>query len=450
MRPLDPSDVVATLRDAAARSLALHVAPAEPLAVALSGGRDSVALLDALLAVAPARGHAVAAFHVHHGLSSNADAWQQFCAALCSRHGVPLSITAVQVPRGPRSSLESEARRLRYAALADMASGAAVRCVALAHHRDDQAETLLLQLLRGAGPHGLSSMAPLRPDPRGVVWWRPLLGVPRTAIDAYAQALGLSFVDDESNAEPKHLRNAVRQHVVPVLAAIAPSATTTLARAAALQADAARLLDDLAAHDAQQAVAGGSLDRSALAALAPHRARNLLRWFLRQHDLAAPSAARLSAMVAQLASARADARVRLAHAEVELGVHRGRIYVHPKPPPAFDLPWLGEAELALPHGLLIFGHVEGAGIDRARLATAPVRVRSRTGGERLQLASNRPRRALKSILQDAGVPEWERPFLPLVYCGEALAAAAGVGIDAAFRAAPGNPGVTVAWRPRQL
>jgi tRNA(Ile)-lysidine synthase len=449
MRHTDNSDPVGALRDAVAASLAEHVPGGEPLAVALSGGRDSVALLDALLHVAPARGHAVAAaFHIHHGLSKHADAWQQFCTTLCAQRAVTLSIAAVSVPRSPRASLESEARRMRYAALANMAKAAGLRYVALAHHRDDQAETLLLQLLRGAGPHGLSSMSALRTDPRGVFWLRPLLGVPRTAIDAYVQAQSLTWVDDESNADPRHLRNAIRHGVMPALTAVAASAATTLARAAALQSDAARLADDLAAQDAQHAVDGATVDRAALAALPPHRARNLLRWFLRQNELAAPSSARLSAMVSQLASARSDAQVRLAHAGIELGVYRGRIRIHARPPCAFDVPWRGEAELLLPHGVLLFAHAEGTGIDEARLSAAPVRVRSRVGGERLQLAPNRPRRALKSILQDAGIPAWERPFLPLVCCGDALAAAVGVGIDAQFRAPPGQRGITLVWRPK--
>jgi tRNA(Ile)-lysidine synthase len=236
---------------------------------------------------------------------------------------------------------------------------------------------------------------------------------------------------------------------MPALAAVFPGPAATLARAAAHQAEAARLADDLAVLDAQHVGDGATLDRAALAALPAHRAHNLLRWFLRQRGLAAPSTARLAAMIAQLASTRGDANVRLAHAGIEIGLHRGRVHVHACPPPAFDVPWCGEPELALPHGTLSFGRAEGAGIALARLAGATVHVRLRAGGERLQLARNRPRRALKSILQDAGLPVWERQALPLVYCGDALAAAAGVGIDAEFKANPGDPGITLAWHPRE-
>jgi|KBSSwiStaDraftv2_1062776.scaffolds.fasta_scaffold01391_13 tRNA(Ile)-lysidine synthase len=436
-----------TLRAAVQRGLDAHVPAGAPIAVALSGGRDSVVLLDALLQAAPARDHRVSALHVHHGLSPNADAWQRFCADLCAQRNVALSVRAIAVARAPQHSLESEARRLRYAALTAMAAAAGVRFVALAHHRDDQAETLLLQLLRGAGPRGLAGMSAARVDTHGVTFLRPLLDIARVAIDAYAVAAHLHWIDDESNVETRYLRNAVRHALMPALAAVFPNPSVTLARAAAHQAEAALLADDLAAHDAREVSDGASVDRAALAALPAHRARNLLRWFLRQHGLPAPSSARLAAMIEQLRSARSDANVRLAHGGIELGVHRGRIAIHAKPPPFFDLPWHFDSELVLPHGRLVAVHVDGDGLDARRLAQAPVRVRSRVGGERLQLAANRPRRALKSILQDAGMPAWERRALPLVYCGDELVAAPGIGIDAAFGATRGAAGITFSWHP---
>ncbi len=432
---------------AVSRALAAHVPARAPLAVAFSGGRDSVALLDALLATTNAHEHPLSAIHVHHGLSSNADAWASFCAQWCAARGVALTVRHADVSRAPQSSLEAEARRVRYAALAAAAADTGVSVVALAQHRDDQVETLLLQLLRGAGPHGLAAMPAVRTSAQGPAWLRPLLTVSRAAIDAYVRAAGLRWVDDDSNASPAHLRNALRQSVIPALVRIAPSASTTLARAAAHQADAAQLADDLAALDARGASDGVTLDRAALTALSEHRARNLLRWFLRQCGLPAPSTARLAAMLVQLRYARTDASVRLPHAGAEVGIHRGRVMLHAPAAPAFDVPWLGERELALPHGLLVFERTIGAGLDAERLARAPVRVRGRAGGERFQMAPDRPRRPLKAVLRDAGVPEWGRN-VPLVFCGSTLAAVAGVGIDVSFRAAPGGPGVTVAWHPR--
>jgi tRNA(Ile)-lysidine synthase len=445
----ESGDATAELRDAVRRSLAAHVPPGATITVALSGGRDSVVLLDALVAIAPARGSKVTAIHIHHGLSANADAWARACVERCAELQVACEVRRVAVVAQPRASLEALARQARYDALADAAQRAGVAVVALAHHRNDQAETLLLQLLRGSGPHGLAAMPAWRRDAAGSAWWRPLLGIPRARIDAYARERRLLWIDDESNADSRHARNAVRHAVMPALQRIAPRADATLARAAAHQADAARLLDELAELDGRDACDGTTLLRCALDALAPHRARNLLRWFVRGHGLPAPSTARLAAMLDQLRGARGDAVIRLAHAGVEIGVHQGRIALHRPPPARFDVCWRGETELALPHGTVTFGHAEGAGIDLT-LASGDVHLRSRAGGERFQVALDRPRRALKSVLRDAGIPPWERRGLPLVWCGDALAAVAGLGVDAALCAAPGRPGLTVAWHPRRV
>jgi tRNA(Ile)-lysidine synthase len=442
-----PDDAIAMLQQDVLRVLDAHVPAGTLIAVALSGGRDSVVLLDALQSVAPARGHRLHALHVHHGLSPHADAWQAACRALCDARGIALTVCPINVPRLPQTSLEAEARRLRYAVLGQAAATAGARFIALAHHRDDQAETLLLQLLRGAGPHGLAGMAEARVGPDDVTYVRPLLAVPRAAIDAYAAATHLAFVDDASNAMVQHRRNAVRHTLMPAVAALFPNPAATLARAAAHQAEAAQLADDLAALDARDIHDGTTLSRAGLAALAPHRARNLLRWFLRRQGLPAPSTARLAAMLSQLTSARGDANVRIAHAGVEVGMFRGRIVLHASTPAGYDIPWRGEPELALPHGRLLFASATGAGLDAKRLVQAPVSVRPRSGGERLKLAANRPRQALGDLLHDAGMPPWEREGLPLVFCGDALVAVPEVGVDVAFQAPPGATGYRLDWRP---
>ena len=450
MRRSEDSDPARTLCEAVTQALAAHVPAGAPVAIALSGGRDSVALLDVLARIVEQRQHHLTAVHVHHGLSPNADGWASFCESLCARLDVPLAIRAVTVPRAPQTSLEGEARRLRYAALAAAATADGARFVALAHHRDDQAETLLLQLLRGSGARGLAGMGTMREGPHGVAWLRPLLDMPRALIDAYANARELAFIDDESNANPRHRRNAIRHHVMPALAAVAFDPARTLARAAAHQAESARLADDLAVLDARGNADETTLARASLAALPPHRARNLLRWFLRGQGLPAPSTAQLAAMLAQLAGARDDARVTIPHAGIEIGIHRGRVAIHAPPPPPFDLRWRGESRLALPHGTLEFADACGAGLDLARLSCAVVRIRSRRGGERLQRVPGGPHQTLKSILRDAGIAHWDRWSIPLVYCGDALAAVPGVGIDTAFRAGQTEAGVMPTWYPRPL
>jgi len=237
------------LGDAVARALAASLTRPGRVAVALSGGRDSVALLCAVAALPEARARDPIAIHVHHGLSARADAWQASCEALCQRLRVPLAARRVSVDPADPEGMEAAARRARYAALSAAAVEAKAAVVLLAHHQDDQAETLLLQLARGAGPHGLAGMAEARTDEGGLIWLRPLLRLPRSAIDAWVRSRGLAFVDDDSNALPRHRRNALRLAVVPAFARIFPGYPGTLARAAALQADAARLIDDLAAQD---------------------------------------------------------------------------------------------------------------------------------------------------------------------------------------------------------
>ncbi|MFO1414981.1 MAG: tRNA lysidine(34) synthetase TilS [Burkholderiales bacterium] len=454
-RQRHPADVVTDLRATVSGALAATPPDTGPLAIALSGGRDSVVLLDALAAVAPAAGRALVALHVHHGLSPHADAWERACADLCAQRAIPLVTRRVAVPRPPQASLEAEARRARYAALVAAACEASAHTVALAHHRDDQAETLLLQLLRGAGPHGLAGMAAWRADTRGVAWWRPLLACPRTTIDAYATARSLVYVDDESNASPRHRRNAVRHVVLPALRAAGfPSAAATLARAAAHQADAMHLADDLAALDARSAYDGNTLARAALRELPLHRARNLLRWFLHARGCPPPPAARLADMLAQIATARDDAQVRIVHDHAEIGLHRGRIHVHAPLPPPFALAWCGQPDLALPHGRLrceFRAPAAGeAAIAAAVVAAGGIEVRLSAGGERLQRTANRPRRALKAILQEAGMPAWERRALPLLVAGGEVIAVPGVGVALRCQAPPGTTGHVVSWHPAPI
>jgi tRNA(Ile)-lysidine synthase len=435
------------LADAVARALAAHLTGPGRVAVALSGGRDSVALLATVTALPAARAREPIAIHVHHGLSARADAWQASCTALCASLGVPLAVRRVSVDPADPDGVEAAARRARYEALAGAADDAGAAAVLLAHHQDDQAETLLLQLARGAGPRGLAGMPEARVDARGLAWLRPFLGLPRVAIDAWMRVRGLAFVDDDSNASPRHRRNALRLEVVPALARVFPGYPGTLARAAALQAEAAALIDELAAQDLAPLDDGGRLDVAGLARLPEHRARNALRHFLRREGLRAPSAAQLAALAGQLVEARPDARTEFVHDGVRFAVHRQRLVRRPGAVAAFERGWQGEAELALPHGRLAFVGAVGAGLSAAAVEGTRVVVRSRAGGERLALHPARPRRALKAWLRESGLPPWQRAALPLVFCGDRLAAVAGLGVDVAFRAGPGARGYALEWLP---
>lgn len=439
--PADAPEPIANVTAALAASLDAHAKAGARLAVALSGGIDSMALLDAACDVAPDRRIGLSAVHVHHGISPHADAWAAFCAEQCAARGVPLSIHRLAIGRARGGSLEARARKLRYERL----RSADADLVALAHHADDQAETLLLQLLRGAGPHGLAAMPAFAPGRPALL--RPVLGVTRVTLAAYARARRLRWIDDESNAEVRYGRNFLRHEVVPLLRQRFPGYPATLVRAARHQAQTATLLDELAALDAAGALSPRGLARERLAELSAARACNLLRWYLRREGLRAPSEARLNDMLRQLVEAGEDARIRIAHEGAELGRHRGLIAVHAPAGVAFVRAWSGEREVALPGGVLAFEPTRGAGLAASKLGGTAVTLRSRGGGERIQLAADRPRRAVKKLLQEASMPAWDREALPLVWSDDELVAVPGVGVALDYQAAPDEAGWRIEWHP---
>lgn len=436
-RKAAPDLVVSAVRT----SLAASLTPNSRLAVGYSGGLDSSVLLHVLARLRPQLGFSLAAVHVHHGLSPSADAWAAHCRQVCGELEVPLELVRVAVvPRG--QGLEAAARHARYRVYARLD----VDFVALAHHRDDQAETVLMQLLRGANLKGLAAMPRVRALDLGQArLLRPLLGCSRAELAAYADAEGLRWVEDDSNADLRLTRNALRHQALPALERCLPGSGLALARSAAQFAEYARLMDDLACLDGAGALAGDSLAVVRLAALPEARARNLLRFFLEQGGGAVRRDA-LHEALRQLLQSRADARVQVDFGPVSLRRYHGRAWCRPRQgeAPARSVAWRGEAELDLGRaGRLHFQPVLGQGL---RLDGGPVSIRRRQGGERMRLDAGRPARTLKNLLREAGLPPWQRDVLPLLYLGERLAWAAGVGMDAACRAGPGQPGWLIAWR----
>lgn len=433
---------------AAVAGLLAHTLPSGGrIGVALSGGRDSVALLDAAVDVAANARCEVIALHVHHGLSANAGAWAAFCRDACSAKAIPFAMREVQIMRAARVSVEAAARAARYEALDALAREHGACAVLLAHHADDQAETTLLQLLRGAGPHGLAAMPSARLA-KGIWWLRPFLALRRTSVDAYVAHRGLRYINDESNADLRYRRNALRETIVPGLRAMSPGYPGALVRAAAHQAEAAALLDEFAELDARSAWDGATLDCATLRAHSAARGRNLLRWFLRQRGLRAPSSARIAEMLRQLTSAGNDTRVAIAHGGVAIGVHRGRIVIHRAPPARYAQEWSGALAVELAHGTLNFTATRGAGIAARHLASSRVTIRMGMHGERLRLAGRDSHRSVADLLREAGVATWDRIGLPRVYCGEALAGVPFAGVDARFAATHDEPAFALDWQPR--
>ena len=409
-----------------------------PICVGLSGGVDSVVLLDALL-----EGGAVpiTAVHVHHGLSPNADAWADFCRDFCKARDVPLTIERVSVDRAAPEGLEAAARKQRYAIYAARPEP----CVALAHHLDDQAETVLLQLLRGTGLKGVAAMPQLRALPGSRVQvFRPLLGVSRAEIVARAKERGLQWIDDESNASTKHDRNYLRHEVAPLLDARFPGWRDAVSRYARHAGAANELLDELARKD-------GALDAGVVidAGISPARRANALRAFLAMNGLPMPSEARLEEMARQLYGARGDARVRIEHAGVALVRQRDTVRIDAALPQGpWGVEWHGEEDIELGpgRGSVHFERVTGSGLAAELAHGAPWRFMPRAGGEKIRLDARRPTRTLKNLLQEHDVPEWQRDRLPLLFRGDRLAWIPGVGIASEFACETGKQGLLPCWR----
>jgi tRNA(Ile)-lysidine synthase len=426
-----------------ARVVAL-VAPGTAVCAGLSGGLDSVVLLDALADLRDEGALALRAVHVHHGLSPNAERWAQFCAQLCAARQVPLLVERVAVDRDSPLGLEAAAREARYRVFSSQ--GAPV--VALAHHLDDQAETVLLQLLRGTGLKGVAAMPEWRVlRDTQVALLRPLLAFSRAELLAHARARDLEWIEDESNDSPAFDRNFLRLEVAPVLDERFPRWKDALARFARHAAAADGLLQSIARDDG--ALASQALAIEGLRSQAPERQGNALRAFLEANALPMPSEARLSEMARQLFGARDDARVRIEHAGAALVRHRDEILVdrHERATEPWSLAWDGTDEIALgaQRGAVRFSRATGEGIAERLTHDALWRFGSRDGGERIRLDAARPTRTLKNLLQEHDVPVWQRARLPLLFHGDALVWVPGIGVAAGYRCPAGEPGRVPEW-----
>lgn len=434
-------------------SVAARLAPLVPLhsriLIGLSGGADSVVLLHLMHQLAPRFQWQLTALHVHHGMSPHADVWANFCANLCIRYAIPLHIERVNItPLREIHGVESAARQLRQAAFAKQACDV----IALAHHADDQSETLMLQLLRGAGVKGLAAMPVLSVSKvlqaQAVRTLRPLLEVPRARLLEYATQQELQWVEDESNADAYYPRNFLRHQILPVLQHKFPNYREALARSASHLAEANQLLDELAQLDAGGALEGQSLGVEALQVLSHERAKNLLRYFLYIQGAPMPQSVQLDEMLKQLCTADIDASVCVSFGDWQVRRYRARCYVM-LALIEFDasliLNWSGQNGLQWPAmaSRVLFTQTQGLGISLAKLNDSPITLRHRSGGETLRLHTHSANRSLKNILQENHIPPWQRQRLPLLYCGTQLVAIVGVAIHADFQAQAGERSLLV-------
>ncbi len=412
--------------------------------VGFSGGLDSVVLLHLLWQLAERYSWQLSALHIHHGISPNANAWADFCTAVCNHYRIPFQVRNVEIAPLRQHGVEAAARALRYQEFAAHSSD----FVALAHHADDQAETLMLQLLRGAGVRGAASMPELTRRGAGPAYVRPLLHQSRSEILSYAVEQGLEWINDESNDDDYFPRNYLRHRVLPVLEKKFPAYRETLTRGAQHFAEASQLLDELAQLDGEGAIERDSLRLASLRQLSHSRAKNLLRYFLHRQGVPMPQLNVLNEMLRQLCDARRDASVDVQAGEFHIRRYMDSVYAVPVAPeidPGHERIWNGEDMVywAPQHKQLHFSRVTGAGVSLGKLQGAKLTLRLRSGSETIRPHAAASRRTLKNLLQQQHIPPWLRERIPLLYCGDDLVAVVGFAIDAAYQAQINEAGLLV-------
>lgn len=419
-------------------SAALARVPPAPLCVAFSGGPDSSALLHALASLPDARQRGLRALHVDHGLHPHSARWASHARAFCDALEVPCEVVRVEVDLRAGLGLEAAAREARHAALATALR--AGEWLLFGHHRDDQVETVLLKLLRGAGPEGLGGMRAQRRFGDGQLW-RPLLELPKARVQAYVEAHALSCLDDPANSDLRLARNTLRHEILPRLARHWPQAADSIVHSAALSRDAADALRTrwMAALEDLRDPGSDSLDATGWQALAPALREPLLDHWLHRRGLPAPTTAQRRQIERQI-GAQPGRLPCVRWPGAELHIWRGRLWaLTPARPidPNWQASWDG-TPLTLPDG----GRLTQLPPMRLR---KPATVRLRRGGEHIKPAGDRHTRELRDLFQQAAIPPWQREACPLLVEGDTVIAVADRWISARGREL--LDGASLCWTP---
>ncbi len=423
--------------------------------IAFSGGLDSSVLLALMTAiVAEWPDAALRAIHVNHGLYADADRWQSAAQAVAQKLAVDFSAIRVAVAEDAQGGVEAAARDARYRALADvMVAGEVLVC---AHHLDDQLETFLLQLMRGAGLAGLAAMPVVRDLGPGLLL-RPLLSVSRDELCDWARQNAVGWCEDSSNQDQQFARNYLRHRILPLLRERWPTVAGSVARSAAHCAEAESVLAELAEQDLGEPLADAAYLAAVLSTekfdgLSAGRVRNLLRYWIRSRGYPVPGHGRLAEIIDGVVLARPDAEPVVRWRDTELRRYRDKLYLMASLGEAPDqvLAWDTDKPLALPGAM---GRLELAPADSAcgdgamagRLLDRHCTVRFRVGGEYFRPAGGR-RKPLKKWLQERGIPPWMRSRLPLVFCADRLAWVPGIGCAEELLAREGEDGRIICWQ----
>lgn len=420
------------------------ITPEQSLVVAFSGGLDSTVLLALAVRFASEHEVAVRAVHIKHGLQAAGDAWPAHCAKVAAELGVSCDTIEVQVQLGARISVEAAARQARYQAFHNIMHEHDI--LLTGHHLDDQAETLLLALKRGAGLAGLASM-PLKRAFGPGEQWRPLLTSSRQSLEVFAEQTGLRWVEDPSNSESDFDRNFLRNKIFPLLLAQWPSFSHTAARSAQLCAEQMTLAKELAASDVPPLVnRHGGLDVRGLQALTEARRNNALRTWLQQQGVHT-SRVQLTACWQEVALARADASPCITLGPQQLRRYQGALYVVPEPTKAQPLANLvSEQWLDAGVGRLRLRWVEQGATLLGELDLTQLQLVFNQFGLRAQPLGRAGSRPLKKLWQEYAIPPWLRPQMPLLLMGEQLVAVPGLFVSAPYSPPTSGPGWQLEWQ----
>ncbi len=416
--------------------------PPAQLAVAFSGGLDSTVLLHATIKAHGKKN--VHAFHVHHGIQKEADQWQAHCKAVAKKLGCHFDTRNVKLNK--QSNIESQARNLRYEALTQMCQTHKIQDLLLAHHLDDQAETVLIQLMRGAGLPGLSAMPQVK-SKELIHLWRPFLNMRRKDLEIYAKEHQLTWIEDPSNQDESYRRNAIRKSILPTLEKFQEGAIENLSRSAKHLGEAQELLNQLADIDLGLMEAKEGLSKTNLIRLyktSQARATNALRRWLSKNGLAYPSEERLTAWWSELQQTRPDSKLQWEHDQQVIRLWRGHLTITQEPNSS---EMMGEWTFKK-----IPANSKKPGIAKDRFEKAKkkglINTMAREGGEKFKVDSKRPRRSLKNLYQETAIPPWQRD-VPLLYIGEELVAVSGIGISADWQTTEG-PRISPEWQATSI
>ncbi len=419
------------------------------LLVAYSGGMDSHVLLHGLIAIRDELSAEIHAVHVNHGLQSLAQQWAEQCSKFCRENSIPINVLEIDASSEKGESPEAAARTMRYQAISELMQDGDI--LLTAHHSDDQAETVLLQLLRGSGPSGLAAMPMINGFGPGF-HARPLIAYSRADLTEYAHQYQLKWVEDFSNSDISFDRNFLRQKIIPLLKERWPSLDKTISRSASHCAEAQQLINNAARVDLEKADIDTdySISIDALSVLPPPRARAVIRTWVKDAGLQLPDTTRLDRVLLEMLTAREDRNPVVEWPGVEMRRYRDRLFVMSALEPMhsnIELEWDGISELTLPSGLgtlSIEKSEHGIPIDSWKRGGITVTFRS--GGERCKPIGRDGSKSLKNLFQEHGIPPWERDRIPLVNIDGKLAAVGDIWICTGLATSSvSNDALTVRW-----